>query len=162
MPSPSSTPPLVRNPSGQRRCETEVGRRYGRWKVSAHSSNLTRPALAGVSLLRRLEADGWRYDDGRHGPPDRGRHAYEVYPFTTLVGAEGLGYDVERPAYKRRPRSVPSDDFRRLRAATCDELIGRLVGLARCRSPVGAVLAPGHGEAGRRADPARPPGRQAP
>ena len=40
-------PLVVFNPSGQRPCEREVGRRYGRWKVSANSSNLALPALAG-------------------------------------------------------------------------------------------------------------------
>src|SRR5215469_6996901 len=30
---------MVRNDSGQRLCETQVGQRYGRWKVSANSTN---------------------------------------------------------------------------------------------------------------------------
>ena len=37
-------PLVVRNETGQRDCEREVGRRYGRWKVSANSSNLALPA----------------------------------------------------------------------------------------------------------------------
>src|SRR6478609_8729856 len=57
-------PLLVTNPSGQRLCETQVGQRYGRWKVSANSSNLGSRHHAGVTLRERLEPDGWSYDDG--------------------------------------------------------------------------------------------------
>ena len=60
-------------------------------------------------------AAGWRLTDGptptaRSGPPRSGRHVYEVYPYTTLVGAAELGYELERPAYKRRPRSLDAAD----------------------------------------------------
>jgi predicted RNase H-like nuclease len=129
-------PLLVRNPSGQRVCEREVGQRYGRWKVSANSTNLAMQALAGVSLLARLEAAGWRYADGRGGPTHRGRWLYEVYPYTVLVGAEELGYDRERPVYKRRPRHLDPATFRALRATTCDELVRRLVALRRADPPL--------------------------
>jgi hypothetical protein len=50
----------------------------------------------------------------------------ECYPYTTLVGASELGYLLERPPYKRKPKSVPLAQFRPHRAATCDELIARL------------------------------------
>jgi hypothetical protein len=43
---------VVRNAGGQRRCETQVGQRYGYAKVSANSTNLASPRLAGVRLLR--------------------------------------------------------------------------------------------------------------
>jgi len=33
-------PLIVDNTTGQRLCETEVGRRYWRWKVSANTTNL--------------------------------------------------------------------------------------------------------------------------
>ncbi|MGI9030642.1 MAG: DUF429 domain-containing protein [Ilumatobacteraceae bacterium] len=122
-------PLLVRNPTGMRPCEREVGHRYGRWKVSANCSNLGLEALAGVTLVGRLAADGWRYDDGRGGPRQHGRHLYEVYPYTTLVGAAELGYAVARPAYKRRPRHLVPHDFRVARAAVVDDLIERLVAL---------------------------------
>ena len=36
-------PLVVRNETGQRLCETQVGQRYGRWKVSANSTNLGLP-----------------------------------------------------------------------------------------------------------------------
>lgn len=118
-------PLLVENATGQRRCETEVGRRYGRWKVSANSSNLALPHSAGVALRRRLEPFGWRYDDGHDGPARSGLTMSECYPYTTLVGVAALGYD-ERPTYKRKPRGVPGADWRAVRAAACDDLVARL------------------------------------
>jgi len=33
-------PLVVDNLRGQRKCETQVGQRYGRWKVSANTTNL--------------------------------------------------------------------------------------------------------------------------
>ncbi|MFD6492314.1 DUF429 domain-containing protein [Streptomyces sp. NPDC060188] len=129
-------PLVVDNPSGQRPCEREVGRRYGRWKVSANSTNLASPRLAGVLLLDRLRSAGWRYDDGRGGPPADGGVLSECYPYTTLVGAPELGCPVQRPTYKRRPASVPTARWPAVRAAACDELIARLTGLATADPPL--------------------------
>jgi predicted RNase H-like nuclease len=129
-------PLVVTNTSGQRLCEREVGQRYGRWKVSANSTNLGSTRLAGVALLRQLEAAGWAYHDGCAGPPWHGRHVAETYPYTTLVGASELGYDVERPGYKRKPRGVGVAAFRPTRAATCDDLIDRLAGLGGADPPI--------------------------
>lgn len=127
---------VVDNPNGQRPCEREVGRRYGRWKVSANSTNQGSPRLAGVLLRQRLQAAGWTYDDGRGGPPVRGRAVCECYPYTTLVGAAELGYDRERPAYKRRPARVSAAHWPAVRADACDRLIGRLAGLAAADPPL--------------------------
>jgi len=127
---------IVRNPAGQRLCETQVGQRYGAWKVSAHSTNTGSPRLAGVSLLSLAEQAGWRYSDGSGGPPDGGRVISESYPFCTLVGAAELGYDRERPRYKRQPRGLPAAQWRRERAANCDELIRRLGQLSRADPPL--------------------------
>jgi len=129
-------PLVVSNVSSQRLCERQVGQRYGRWKVSANSTNLGSSRLAGVALRRLLEYRGWRYHDGCNGvPPAFGRHLAEVYPYTTLVGVAELGYD-ERPIYKRRPASVPLSEFRAKRATNCDELIGRLVTLRTAEPPI--------------------------
>jgi hypothetical protein len=58
-------PLLVLNqPRTQRMCEKQVGQRYGRWKVSANSTNICTRHLAGVTLRSELEARGWAYDDG--------------------------------------------------------------------------------------------------
>jgi predicted RNase H-like nuclease len=129
-------PLVVANPAGQRLCETEVGRRYGRWKVSANSTNTASVRLAGVALRCRLESSGWRYSDGRAGPPAGGRVMSECYPYTTLVGTTELGYDKERPRYKRPPRRLPAAQWRPERAAACDELISRLSGLASADPPL--------------------------
>jgi predicted RNase H-like nuclease len=127
---------IVRNPAGQRLCETQVGQRYGAWQVSAHSTNLASPRLAGVRLLSLAGQAGWQYSDGRAGPPSSGRMMSESYPFCTLVGAAELGYDRERPRYKRPPRRLPVAQWRPQRAATCDELIRRLSRLATADPPL--------------------------
>src|SRR5216683_7802562 len=96
-------PLVVRNDAGQRLCETQVGQRYGGWKVSANTTNIRSPRLAGVRFLNLAEQSGWRYSDGSHGPPAGGRVMSESYPYAALVGAPELGYDQERPRYKRKP-----------------------------------------------------------
>jgi predicted RNase H-like nuclease len=129
-------PLVVRNETGQRLCETQVGQRYGRWKVSANSTNLGLPRLAGVRFLGLAQARGWRYSDGRDGPPATGRVLSESYPYGTLVGAAELGYDTERPRYKRQPRRLPAAIWRRERAANCDTLIRRLGKLETADPPL--------------------------
>jgi len=129
-------PLVVTNTGGQRLCETQVGQRYGRWKVSANTTNINSPRLAGVTLRGRLESFGWNYSDGGDGPPADGRSMSECYPYTTLVGAPELGYDTERPRYKRRPPRLPVARWRPERAAACDELIRRLGQLATATPPL--------------------------
>jgi predicted RNase H-like nuclease len=129
-------PLIVRNATGMRSCEREVGRRYGRWRVAANASNLALPARAGVNLGRRLAADGWRFADGRSVPPEHGRWLYEVFPYTTLVGAAELGYERQRPVYKRRPRAMTPAAFRELRAVNCDELVRRIGALRTADPPI--------------------------
>jgi len=91
-------PLVVGNQTGQRLCETQVGQRYWRWKVSANTTNLHSRHLAGVQFLHQAGMSGWRYSDGRNGPPRAGRFISETYPYATLVGAAELGYDTERLA----------------------------------------------------------------
>jgi len=129
-------PLVVENPGGQRLCEKQTGQRYGRWQVSANTTNLGSRWLGGVTLRRMLEARGWRYSDGRAGPPTSGRVVSECYPYTTLVGVEELGYDLERPRYKRPPKGVAAAIWKPLRAAACDELIARLAGLVDADPPL--------------------------
>ncbi len=121
-------PVVIDNPAGQRLCERQVGQRYGRWRVSANTTNLGSPRRAGVTLRELLQTAGWRYSDGWAGPPSGGRSMSECYPYTTLVGAPELGYDVdgERPRYKRKPRSQRMEQWRLTRAAACDELVRRM------------------------------------
>lgn len=129
-------PLLVMNATGQRLCETRVGQRYGAWKVSANSTNLGSPRLAGVRLREELEAVGWVYADGTDGPPRRGRVLSECYPYTATVGALELGYDTERPVYKRKPKGLPVAAWRHERAANCDVLIERIANLGAAVPPL--------------------------
>lgn len=127
---------LVPNERGQRLCEAQVGQRYMRWKVAANSTNRATPGQAGVTLRERLAAEGWRYDDGCDGPPSGGDRLSECFPYVTLVGVPELGYDDERPVYKRKPRTMPIAEFRSHRAAVCDDLVGRLASLAHAEPPL--------------------------
>lgn len=129
-------PLVVRNAAGQRLCETQVGQRYGRWKVSANTTNIHSLRLAGVRFLSLAELSGWRYSDGRNGPPPGGRVVSESYPYATLVGAEELGYATERPRYKRKPPRLPLAQWRAERAGNCDTLIGRLGQLEAADPPL--------------------------
>ena len=110
-------PLVVSNPPGtQRRCERDVGRRYMHpWKVAANSSNVATKALGGVVLRERMEAAGWRYEDGSGGQETGSRSVSECYPYTTIVGVAALGYAV-RPLYKRKPRKIATADWRQIRA----------------------------------------------
>lgn len=129
-------PLVVENGSGQRACERHVSQSYMHpWKVGANSTNLRKADLGGVTLRLRLEQLGWRYADGRDGPPTAGRVVSECYPYTTLVGVPQLGYN-ERPTYKRKPRRIATAEWRALRAATCDDLIRRLSPLADADPPL--------------------------
>lgn len=127
-------PLVVTNRTGQRPCDTQVGQRYGRWKVSANTVNLGSPRLAGVALREALEGAGWRCDDGYAGPP-AGRTLMETYPYTTLVGAAEFGF-APRPLYKRQPRRMPVATWRPIRARGCDEVVDRLAGLAGTDPPL--------------------------
>ncbi len=129
-------PLVVRNEKGQRLCETQVGQRYWHWKVSANTTNIHSPRLAGMRFLLLARMSGWRYSDGNGGPPHGGRFISETYPYATLVGVEELGYDIERPRYKRKPRHLPIAQWRTERAANCDTLIRRLGQLADADPPL--------------------------
>jgi len=131
----ADAPLVVANETGQRLCEKQVGQRYGRWKVSANTTNIHSPRLAGVQFLRLAILYGWQYSDGSGGPPRAGRFVSETYPYATLVGAAELGYDTERPRYKRKPPHLPATQWRAERAATCDTLIRRLSHLADADPP---------------------------
>ena len=150
-------PLVVNNASGQRRCEQQVGQRYGRWGVSANSTNRQSPRLAGMDLLSRLVAHGWSYHDGVGGPPaPHGRFVSECYPYTTIVGACELGYTEQRPRYKRQPKGMSMADFRPLRNSECDELIRRLARLKYADPPMDLCTHPGAGRPGSwRSSPGR-------
>ncbi|KPG88920.1 hypothetical protein [Frigoribacterium sp. RIT-PI-h] len=129
-------PVLVPNATGMRASERLVARAYGRWHVSANASSASLPWLGGRTLGERLERAGGVYDDG--GLPRRveagGR--FEGYPYTTLGGMSGLGYDDKRPRDKRPDLALPKEARREARATACDELLRRLAGMAGAEVPV--------------------------
>ena len=135
-------PLVVFNATGIRECEREVGQRYGRWKVAANPSNLRLPWLGGVTLRVALEAAGFRYTDGRHEPDPDAIEFFECYPYTTLVGAAELGYDVQRPRYKRPNLKLPPSERRAYRAAECDELLLRMARLTTASPPLSLATHP--------------------
>lgn len=118
---------VVTNPSGIREAERQVGQRYGRWKVAANPTNLASAASAGARLLDRLTDLGIGYVSDTAAMRERTEPAaFECYPYTTLVGVEELGYDDERPRYKRLDLKLPAAVARQRRAEAFDDLVHRL------------------------------------
>jgi len=80
-------PLVIRNVTGQRPCETEVGRRFGRYGASCHSSNLTLfPDPASLRFVKALEAYGFtQWADIADAPHREGRWLFEVYPHPAHV-----------------------------------------------------------------------------
>jgi len=129
-------PLVVPNATGMRESEKQVARAYGRWKVAANASNQALGWLGGVTLRDRLEEAGFRTVSGVEHPSPDDRVFFECYPYTTLVGAEEFGYDLERPRYKRLPKGVPAPEARAARAIVCDDLIVRMSGLTHTDPPL--------------------------
>ena len=118
---------VVTNPTGIREAERQVGQRYGRWKVAANPTNKASAASAGARLLDRLTELGVGYVSSTAAMRERtGPTAFECYPYTTLVGVEELGYDEERPRYKRLDLKLPAAVARQRRAEAFDDLVHRL------------------------------------
>src|SRR5436305_1815613 len=69
-------------------------------------------------------------------PARWGRTISECYPYTTLVGTTELGYELERPRYKRKPKRMPAAEWNPLRCAACDDLVLRLATLATADPPL--------------------------
>lgn len=129
-------PLVVPNATGMREGEKQVGRAYGRWKVSANASNQSMKWLGGVSLRDRLEAAGAVVVNGSPDPAPPALRMVECYPYTTLVGMQELGFDDERPRYKRLARSLPPTEARAARAIATDDLIARLAQLDTADPPL--------------------------
>jgi predicted RNase H-like nuclease len=77
-------PLIIVNQTGQRQCETEVGKRYGRREVSCHTSNLTLfPDASSVLLTRQLLAEGFVHANLEK--EQEGKIVAEVYPHAAMV-----------------------------------------------------------------------------
>lgn len=149
-------PLVVTNADGQRSAEREVGQRYmSRWQVAANSTNLAKAHLEGVVLRERLEALGVRYTTGL-SPYDGSSVVFECYPYTTIVGAAELGYDVGKPLYKRKPSALPTSRWAEVRARECDDLIARVGRLATASPPLDLMSHPVTAELLTSPSPLRP------
>jgi predicted RNase H-like nuclease len=131
-------PLVVTNPGGQRPCKTHVGQRYGRWKGQRQHDQPPFAATSRRDLAARARASGLAVLQRPRRTTGGGCWLSECYPYTTLVGASELGYETERPRYKRKPRGMPVAHWRPLRQGACDDLIHRLIGLAQADPPLPA------------------------
>lgn len=80
-------PIIVRNATGRRRCEAELGQVFSRYDAGAHPSNTTRPELAHGTRALRL-ALALELDVNPHSSAER--RALEVYPHPATVVLFGL------------------------------------------------------------------------
>jgi predicted RNase H-like nuclease len=119
---------VVTNPARTMRAgERQVASRYGRWRVAANPTSLSTPHQAGARLLDRLTAHGVGYvSDTASMRARTGPAVFECYPYTTIVGVEELGYDDERPRYKRLDKALARPEARARRAVAFDELVRRI------------------------------------
>lgn len=138
-------PLIIVNEAGQRLCETEIGKRYGRNDASCHTSNLKLYKDANsVRLTTSLLANG--FDHVAVDKEERiGRLVAEVYPHAAMVelfnlekiikykkgsvSAKRLGLEELRGRLgaltKAEPRIVMTDALRGLLTANLEKLAGR-------------------------------------
>ena len=77
-------PLIIVNQTGQRQCETDIGKQYGAREASCHTSNLTLfPDAGSVALTRQLLAEGFVHADP--GKQQQGRIIAEVYTHAGMV-----------------------------------------------------------------------------
>lgn len=92
-------PLIVPNDTGQRVGEKEIGRAFGKYSASPHTSNRANPLFNPPRALTLAERFGWTVD-----PANRGSAVspacIEVYPHPAMVGLFQLG---ERLLYKKGP-----------------------------------------------------------
>lgn len=92
-------PLVVPNATGQRPCETEMARHFGRYKASAHTANRSRPWFDPPRAETLAARHGWSIDPAQTASVER-PVALEVYPHAAMVGLFDLA---ERVLYKRGP-----------------------------------------------------------
>lgn len=93
-------PLIIVNETGQRVCETAVGKRYGKHDASCHTSNLKRyKDASSVTLTTSLLADGFVHVRKDHEGRE-GCIVAEVYPHAAMVALFGLEQIIK---YKKGP-----------------------------------------------------------
>ena len=113
-------PLIIENLTGQRPCETAVGRVYGRREASCHTSNRRLyPSAASVELAKELVAAG--YIHAPRAGTDAAKILLEVYPHAGLVAlfdlAKSLKYKKGSAAQKRLGLGVLTRYLRQLTLA---------------------------------------------
>lgn len=114
-------PLVINNATGQRLCETEIGRRFGHADASAYTSNLVRfPDARSVGLAKRLMDAGWHHDINPASDQRRhGRWFFEVYPHPAHV----VLFDLPRILkYKKGPVDLRRAGLTALREAITHHL----------------------------------------
>lgn len=98
-------PLVIRNATGQRRCETEVSRRFGAYHAGAHSTNLGKyPDAPTCRLVEMLEASGFSHEPRPHTSGERdGKWFFEVYPHPSMVNLFRLDHII------RYKKGTPSE-----------------------------------------------------
>jgi predicted RNase H-like nuclease len=92
-------PLMIENSSGQRKCETLIGKEYGSRYASCHTSNLSLfPSADSVQLSRILSSMGFQ-----HLGATTGKWQIECYPHPALIEIFTLK---ERHQYKKGPIST--------------------------------------------------------
>jgi predicted RNase H-like nuclease len=88
-------PLVIVNETGQRVCETLVGKRYGSREASCHTSNLgLYPQASSVRLTRALETDGFVHVE-QLDAERTGRIILEVYPHAAMVALFDLAKTIK-------------------------------------------------------------------
>lgn len=91
-------PLIIINETGQRGCETAVGKQYGSREASCHTTNLRLyPGAASVALTAQLASRGFVHVDPLN-PQLHGRMMAEVYPHAAMVALWDLPKTIK---YKR-------------------------------------------------------------
>lgn len=78
-------PLVVPNETGQRVCERDIGRAFGRYGASAYPANRTNPLFRPPRGQALAQRHGWNLDPDAALDPDRAV-CLEVYPHAALIG----------------------------------------------------------------------------
>lgn len=116
-------PLILVNETGQRPCETDVSKRFGKYHAAANTTNLKRyPDAGSVRLASRLQEAGFQ-QVANPAPAKRrsGRWMFEVYPHPAQVTLFGLPRIIK---YKKGAVAGRRAELDRLRKYLRDGLSG--------------------------------------
>lgn len=118
-------PLIIVNQTGQRACETAIGKRYGSRDASCHTSNLgLYPEASSAALTEQLLAQGFSHVDSK-ATQQQDRIIMEVYPHAAMVELWNLKKTIK---YKKGSVAAKRVGLTRLRT--------RLMGLCNAEPPL--------------------------